>query len=118
MHIEQVLVQDGHDHDHDHDYDHDHDHDHEHEEMVEVQEELPVAEQDGWEDFDTEGEEVQIQIQEAVQSNKSRAVLNLLVTFGLSCLSLMPCRGTWKVWIHEDKSTVTAQQKNPIPQHK
>ena len=46
------------------------------------------------------------------------AVQNPLVTFGLSCLSLMRFRGAWKVWIHEDKSTVTAQQKNPIPQHK
>ena len=45
------------------------------------------------------------------------AVLNPLVTFGLSSMSLMPCRGTWKVWVHRNKSTVTAQQKNPIPQH-
>ena len=46
------------------------------------------------------------------------AVQNPLITFSLSCLSLMQFRGAWKVWIHEDKSTVTAQQKNPIPQHK
>ena len=48
---------------------HDHDHDHEHEKMAEVDGELPVAEQDEWGDFDIEGEEVQIQIQGAVQSD-------------------------------------------------
>ena len=37
--------------------------------QVEVVEELPVAEQDVQEDFDIEGEEVQIQIQGAVQSD-------------------------------------------------
>ena len=32
-----------------------------------------------------------------------RAVLNPLVTFRLSSLSLMPCRGTWRVLVHKDK---------------
>ena len=59
-----AQVVDGHDHGHGHGYDHDHNYD-----WAEEEKELPAAEQDGWEDFDTEGEEVQIQIQGAVQSD-------------------------------------------------
>ena len=31
------------------------------------------------------------------------AILNLLVTFSLLSLSLMPCRGIWEVLVHNDK---------------
>ena len=51
----QAQVQDGHAHGHNH-------------EQVEVEEELPVAEQDVQGGFDIEEEQVQVQVQEGVQS--------------------------------------------------